>query len=169
MENKSPHPSCLVCASPLFLDIFVCDSYKLSGILTSLNITLKSWILSHFITVNHIAISGCPALNVSECEPKDTKGFRDKKGNSCLWKATCEVDCRGEKRLFQTHNLAKWYRRLEKVLLLSTRCSFAAGNMCSLTSSHSICHLISAGGVKGSRAGSVHQWSEYTTAHSPHC
>lgn len=129
MENKSPHLSCLVCASPHFQDIFVCDSSKLSGIL---HITLNSWILSHFITVNYIAMSGCPALNVSVCEPKDTQGFRDKKGNSCLWKATCEVDCRGEKWLFQTHSLAKWYRRLEKVLLLSIRCSFAAGNMCSL-------------------------------------
>ena len=57
--------------------------------------------LSHFITVNHIAVSGCPALNVSECEAKDTKGFREKKGNSCLWKATCEVDCRGENDCFK--------------------------------------------------------------------
>lgn len=36
-----------------------------------------------------------------------------------------------KKWLFQTHNLAKWYIVLEKVLLLSTRCSFAAGNTCS--------------------------------------
>lgn len=40
--------------------------------------------------------------------------------------------------MFQTHNLEKWYIMLEKVLLLSTRCSFAAGNMCSLWLSLSV-------------------------------
>lgn len=51
--------------------------------------------LSQLIALNHIAIAGCPFLKASDYEPTAENDFRDKKGNSCLWKAMCEVDCRG--------------------------------------------------------------------------
>lgn len=71
--------------------------------------------------MNHTV--GCPALKASEYEPKATNGFGDKKkkkGNGCLWKATCEVDCRGKNGFFKPQSCKMVHRAGKSFIALNT-------------------------------------------------
>lgn len=78
--------------------------------------------------MNHIAIVGCPPSKENGYKLTATNGFREKKERAVNQKQSMKYIA-GEKIFFQTHNLTKWYTVLAKVLLLSTCCSFAAGNV----------------------------------------
>lgn len=125
--------------------------------------------LSQLIALNHIAIAGCPFLNTSEYEPRAINGLKQKKKNpsSCLWKAMCEVDCRGGNDCYKhtilqngTWCWKKFYCSQHAVPLWQVICAH-----CDFLSQGRL--LILASGMEGTGACSVHQWYECTPLTAP--